>query len=252
MAGTERNAISKETGLLQEWPEAGPPLAWKTTGLGGGDSAPAIAAGRIFGMSHRGEDEVVWALSEADGKELWVARWAAVQQRMPQSKEGRDARRRSMVNGSMPWAGRHLACLQVSDGKCSGNATWSRTSGGRATWITAITLIDGDKLICTPGGDERCWRPSTSSTATPSGRARSPPARREGLAATPTGSAGRPEVRRSRGKRRPRRFRRFSPGLERPTRPPSPSTSTAAPIRAAPRNSAGWSCGVRRQVPLEV
>ena len=72
--GPERNAISTETGLLKEWPENGPPLAWRIEGLGGGYSAPSIAAGRIFGMSNRGDDEVVWALSEADGKELWVTR----------------------------------------------------------------------------------------------------------------------------------------------------------------------------------
>ena len=35
--GPDRNAVSKETGLLQEWPKDGPPLAWKAEGLGGGD-----------------------------------------------------------------------------------------------------------------------------------------------------------------------------------------------------------------------
>ena len=70
--GPDRNAISKETGLLKQWPQNGPPLAWKIKGLGGGDSAPSIAAGRIYGMSHRGSDEFVWALSEKDGKEIWA------------------------------------------------------------------------------------------------------------------------------------------------------------------------------------
>jgi hypothetical protein len=41
--GPERNAVSKETGLLQEWPKDGPPLAWKVKGLGGGYSAPSVA-----------------------------------------------------------------------------------------------------------------------------------------------------------------------------------------------------------------
>jgi hypothetical protein len=66
--GPDRNSISKERGLLKEWPKDGPPLAWKITGLGGGDSAPSIAAGRIFAMSNRGDDEVIWAVSEKDGK----------------------------------------------------------------------------------------------------------------------------------------------------------------------------------------
>ena len=49
--GPDRNAASKERGLLQEWPKEGPPLAWKITGLGGGYSGPSVAAGRILGMS---------------------------------------------------------------------------------------------------------------------------------------------------------------------------------------------------------
>src|SRR5216110_1527794 len=88
--GPDRTAHSKETGLLQEWPKGGPPLAWKVKGLGGGDGGPSVAAGRIYGMSHRGGDEVAWALNEADGKELWVAKLgpAYAQNGMPQGKEG--------------------------------------------------------------------------------------------------------------------------------------------------------------------
>ena len=67
--GPNRDGISKETGLLKEWPKEGPPLAWKIKGLGGGYSAPSVAAGRIFGMSYRGADEVVCAIDEKDGKE---------------------------------------------------------------------------------------------------------------------------------------------------------------------------------------
>ena len=52
--GPNRDAVSKETGLLKEWPKDGPPLAWKVSTLGGGYNAPSVAAGRIYGMSHRG------------------------------------------------------------------------------------------------------------------------------------------------------------------------------------------------------
>ena len=69
-------------------PSASIPI-WRTKGLGGGDSAPSIAAGRIFGMGNRGGDEVVWALSETDGKELWATRLGpAFKQQAPQGKEG--------------------------------------------------------------------------------------------------------------------------------------------------------------------
>src|SRR5215831_18478284 len=113
--GSDRNAVSKEHGLLKEWPKDGPPLAWKINGLGGGDSAPSIAAGRIFGMSNRGEDEIVWALSEKDGKTLWAMRLGPVyKQQMPQGKEGPGCT--PTVDGELLYviglAG-DLACLQV-------------------------------------------------------------------------------------------------------------------------------------------
>ncbi len=156
--GPDRNAISKETGLLQEWPKEGPPLAWKITGLGGGYSAPSIATGRIFGMSNRGGDEVVWALSEKDGKELWVTRLGpAITSGMPQGKEGAGCT--PTVDGERLYVlgrGGDLACLQVGDGKI----VWQRNlvtdlGGGAPAWkYNESPLVDGDKVICTPGGEE--------------------------------------------------------------------------------------------------
>src|SRR3974377_2013275 len=87
--GPDRTSISKETGLLKEWPKDGPPLAWKAKGLGGGYSGPSVAAGKVFGMGNRGKDEVVWALSEMSGKEIWATPLGpAYQQSAPQGKEG--------------------------------------------------------------------------------------------------------------------------------------------------------------------
>jgi outer membrane protein assembly factor BamB len=156
--GPDRTAHSKETGLLKEWSKDGPPLAWKVKALGGGDSTPSIAAGRIYGMSHRGSDEIVWALSEKDGKEIWAVRIAPAQpQNWPQSKEGPSAT--PTVDGDrlyvMGLAG-NVACLQVADGK----VIWQRSlvtdfKGRSPMWsFRESPLVDGDKVICTPGGEE--------------------------------------------------------------------------------------------------
>ena len=156
--GPDRTAVSKETGLLKEWPKDGPPLAWKAKGLGGGDSAPSVAAGRLFGMSNRGDDEVVWALSEADGKELWAAPLGpAVKQRMPQSKEGPGCT--PTVDGDRLYVlgmGGDLACLQVKDGKILWQLSLTKEFGGRVPmWsYRESPLVDGDKLVCTPGGPD--------------------------------------------------------------------------------------------------
>ena len=72
--GPARNAMSNETGLLGEWPEQGPTLAWRIEKLGGGYSAPAVVGGKLYGLSNRGDDEVVWCLREHDGSEVWVSR----------------------------------------------------------------------------------------------------------------------------------------------------------------------------------
>src|SRR5262245_8824565 len=69
--GPERTGHSPETGLLKTWPKGGPKLLWKARNLGGGYSTPSVAAGRVYGMSFRGNDEVVWALNDTNGKEVW-------------------------------------------------------------------------------------------------------------------------------------------------------------------------------------
>ncbi|MBU6399910.1 MAG: PQQ-binding-like beta-propeller repeat protein [Verrucomicrobia bacterium] len=156
--GPDRDAISKERGLLQAWPKGGPPLAWEIKGLGGGYSAPAIAAGRIFGMSTRGEDEVVWALSETDGKELWVARVGpAFRQSWPQGKEGPGCT--PTVAGERLYVlsmSGDLACLQVTDGKRMWQRSLQKDFGGTVpNWsYRESPLVDGNKVICTPGGPE--------------------------------------------------------------------------------------------------
>ncbi len=154
--GPNRDGKSADTGLLEEWPKDGPPLAWEIKGLGGGYSAPSIAAGRIFGMGNRGEDEVVWALSETDGKELWVTRLGpAFAQRPSQGREGPACT--PTVDGERLYVeglGGNVACLQVKDGKIVWQISMTEEFGGRVPmWsYRESPLIDGDKVICTPGG----------------------------------------------------------------------------------------------------
>ena len=154
--GPDRNAMSKEHGLLQAWPKDGPPLTWKANGLGGGYSAPSIAGGRIYGMSNRGEDEFVWALSEADGKELWATRLGpALTDGMPQGKEGAGCT--PTVDGERLYIlglSGDLACLQTKNGTFIWRRSLTNDFAGRIpTWrYNESPLIDGDKVICTPGG----------------------------------------------------------------------------------------------------
>jgi alcohol dehydrogenase (cytochrome c) len=153
--GPNRNAVSGETGLLQEWPEGGPRLAWRIEGLGGGDSAPAVVQGKLYGLSNRDGQEIVWALSESDGKEIWVSSLGEAQQQdVPQSKEGPGGT--PTVDGDRVYvigmSGR-IACLDAEDGKVLWKKSLKEDFGGTAPmWnFRESPLVDGDKVICTPG-----------------------------------------------------------------------------------------------------
>jgi len=206
--GPNRDSVSQETGLLKEWPKDGPPLAWKVGTLGGGYNAPSVAAGRIYGMSHRDADEVAWALNEADGKELWVAKLgpAYTQEGMPQGKEGPGCT--PTVDGERMYVlglGGTLSCVQVADGKVLWQKSLTRDFGGQIpTWsYRESPLVDGDKVIVTPGGDDativalnklsgetvwKCKVPDAPAAAGPG--AGGPPGRGQGRPGGPRGPGG--------------------------------------------------------------
>ena len=50
--GPRRDNISIETGLLKNWPEDGPPLAWKYAECGRGYASVSVAEGLIFTTGH--------------------------------------------------------------------------------------------------------------------------------------------------------------------------------------------------------
>jgi outer membrane protein assembly factor BamB len=153
--GPNRDAVYTETGLLQQWPRNGPPLVWKQKGLGGGFSTPSVAAGRIYGLSYQGNDEVIWARDEATGKPVWTTRIAAKSSVWP--AEG--SRSSPIVAGGRVYAvgtGGDLACLDAASGKRLWSKNYTRDFNGQmmSGWgFSESVLVDGDKVIGTPGAD---------------------------------------------------------------------------------------------------
>ena len=64
------NGISAETGLLDHWPEGGPPVLWKKK-VGEGYSAPSVLGDRLVFFHRLGDEEVVECLNPTTGKTLW-------------------------------------------------------------------------------------------------------------------------------------------------------------------------------------
>lgn len=152
--GPQRTAVSRETGLLQDWPKDGPALLWKAENLGGGFSTPSVAQGRVFGMGYRDKDEVVWALDEKTGAEVWAVRIADANRKVGYSEGPRCT---PTVDGDRLYVlglGADLVCLKIANGE----QIWRKNlrtdfNGQVGGWgYSESPLIDGDKVLCTPGG----------------------------------------------------------------------------------------------------
>jgi outer membrane protein assembly factor BamB len=151
--GRNRDAVCTETGLLKQWPANGPRLVWKANGLGEGYSGVSVVAGRIFTMGDLGGSSCVLALNAADGKVIWTTK-------VGQAGGG----------GGYPGprctptfdSGLVYAMNQYGDIVCvkadTGAEVWRArmgSFGGRmmSEWgYSESPLVDGDRLVCTPGG----------------------------------------------------------------------------------------------------
>jgi outer membrane protein assembly factor BamB len=157
--GPDRNGLSNEKGLLSQWPEGGPNLLWQVKNLGNGYSTPSVAGDYLYIMANEGlEDEYIRALNVKDGSQIWSVRIGKVGN--PDQRPNFPAARSTpTVEGDYVYAlgsDGDLVCLQAKTGKI----IWKKSlrtdfNGEPGRWAYAESpLIDGDKLICTPGGSE--------------------------------------------------------------------------------------------------
>jgi outer membrane protein assembly factor BamB len=151
--GPERRNQSTEANLLRQWPKDGPPLAWKIDTLGSGYSSVAVTGGRIYAMGDAGEDTFVRCLDERDGKTVWSAKVGRA------GESGRYYGPRStptIDEGHVYALAREgeLVCLDAKDGKEVWRKHLRNDFGGTTpNWGYAESvLIDGNRLVCTPGG----------------------------------------------------------------------------------------------------
>ncbi|MCC2669622.1 MAG: hypothetical protein K0Q72_2093 [Armatimonadetes bacterium] len=154
--GPDRTGVSTEKGLLKSWPVEGPKLLWRAAGLGGGNSTPSVADGKIFGVSYQGQDEVVWAISEEDGKPLWKTRIAASNFSIGRQAQDGSAGTPTVDKNRVYAIGESgdLVCLDEASGKLLWQKNLVKEFGGAVPkWgYSESPLIDGDKVIATPGG----------------------------------------------------------------------------------------------------
>jgi len=155
--GPNRDGISRETGLLQAWPSEGPKLLWQIRDVGGGFSTPSVVGERIYVLGNEGtENEFVKALQVKDGKEVWSRRIGKVGN--PDQKPPYPGTRSTpTVERDALYAlgsDGDLVCLETATGKVRWHKSLREEFGGKpGTWAYSESpLIDGDAVVCTPGG----------------------------------------------------------------------------------------------------
>ena len=114
--GPDRTDLSKETGLLKEWPADGPKQTWIFKNAGQGYSGPAIVGGKLFTLGTRDGKEILLALDAATGKELWTSPLGSILG----NGWGDGPRSTPTVDGGKIYALSGpgvLACVNAADGK---------------------------------------------------------------------------------------------------------------------------------------
>ena len=153
--GVDRTGVFPETGLLQSWPEEGPPLLWERDGFGVGFTSPLIVKGRIYLTGTLDKQESFVFVLDLEGKEIERIGYgiettaeSAPGSRCTPTMDGDDL---FVLSG--PGV---LSCIDLA----ASSIRWQvnileRFNGPQTEWhLSESPLVDGDRVICTPGGED--------------------------------------------------------------------------------------------------
>jgi hypothetical protein len=150
--GPNRDGISKETGLLKQWPAEGPPLVWKANGAGRGYSSFSISNGKLYTMGLRGDREFVIAFDVATGKEAWATPHGSAFR----NDRGDGPRGTPTIDSDRVYALGGNGDLSALDAR-TGKIVWSKNilrefGGSNITWgISESPLVLGNKVFVNAG-----------------------------------------------------------------------------------------------------
>jgi outer membrane protein assembly factor BamB len=151
--GPRRDGVSKETGLLKDWPANGPRLAWRSSGLGEGYSSFAVADRRLYTLGARQNTEYVFALAAATGEKIWEV----ANGRRFNNDRGDGPRGTPTIDGDRVYVFGSSGDLTVLDA-ATGKVFWTQNllqkyGGSNISWgLSESPLVLSDRIIVTPGG----------------------------------------------------------------------------------------------------
>jgi len=153
--GPNRDAKSNETGLLKQWPAAGPKLLWFYEGLGDGFSTVIVVDGLVYtnGVLPKDSNGTLFAF-DLDGNLKWTQdygpEWAG-RTRGSHTPPTFDSGRLYHMSGECV-----ITCRDAKTGKHIWSVdTRKKFQAVNLKWgLAEAPLIDGDNVICTPGGKD--------------------------------------------------------------------------------------------------
>ena len=159
--GPNRTAVVNDAKLLKSWPAEGPKLLWEGAGAGRGYSSLAIVGNKMYtlgdGLStQKDADEYLSCFDKTTGKQLWATKtgtpWKDRQSNWESSRSTPtvDDGRVYVVTPEG-----QLVCCNDTDGKVIWRKDFKHDFEGKKAdgWgYSESVLVDGNKVICTPGG----------------------------------------------------------------------------------------------------
>jgi outer membrane protein assembly factor BamB len=169
--GPKRDNVWRETGIVDKFPSGGPKVLWRAK-VAGGYSGPAVANGRVFvgdfvsnadpklevyeRTDYKGTERVL-CFDEKTGKPLWTFEYPM---RYTISFPNGPRVTPCVDDGRVYFLGAEgrLSCLDAETGKVIWQKDYQKDFGGKTPlWgYASHPFIDGDKLICIPGGENAC------------------------------------------------------------------------------------------------
>jgi outer membrane protein assembly factor BamB len=149
--GPNRDGQYPETNLLKKWPKNGPELLWQVENIGEGHSSVAVANGLVYVAGMIKKEGFLFCFN-MDGKLLWKSSYG---DEWFKSYPGSRSTPTIIGNNLYLISGNgRVVCFDALTGK----ERWAvdmlgKFDGENIEWgIAESPVVDGDRLICTPGG----------------------------------------------------------------------------------------------------
>jgi len=156
--GNDREGIFKATGLNLDWSEKKPALSWTFRQAGSGYSAPTILGTTLYSQGAEEGNDFAFALDTKTGNLKW--KQTLGEQYTDGQNRGNGGRGSITTDGDKLYlvrGGGQIHCLSAADGKILWQKEFIKDFGGKlmSNWgFSESPLIDGNVVICTPGGNE--------------------------------------------------------------------------------------------------